>query len=163
VLGLAGIIKLPSDMTPEEQVLKSYYHRLSVFQVKKSRVIAIEFESQDPQLAAQAANAVAETYLRFQQTVKQDQNRASGEWLSREIERLRANVAQAEAKVEQYRAKSSLFLGNNNTTLSNQQLGEAKPLERFAILAPNAVLKIWKKMPLPRSCASVCSRQGLPM
>src|SRR4029079_13784893 len=29
-----------------------------------------------------------------------------------------------EAKVEQYRSKTNLFVGTNNTTLSNQQLGE---------------------------------------
>ncbi len=111
-------------MTPEERVYKSYYDRLSAFQVEKSRVIAIEFESQDPELAARAANAVAEIYLRFQQAAKQDQTRAAGAWLAGEIERLRKILAQAEAKVEQYRAKTNLFIGNNNTTLSNQQLGD---------------------------------------
>jgi succinoglycan biosynthesis transport protein ExoP len=124
ILSLLGIIKNPLDMTPEERVLKSYYERLSAFQVEKSRVIAIEFESQDPELAARVANAVAETYLRFQQAAKQDQTRAASAWLSGEIERLRKNVAQAEAKVEQYRAKTNLFIGNNNTSLSNQQLGD---------------------------------------
>ncbi len=124
LLSLVGIIKNPLDMPPEERVLKSYFERLSAFQVEKSRVIAIEFESQDPQLAARAANAIAEAYLRFQQGAKQDQTRAAGAWLAREIERLRANVAQAEAKVEQYRSKTNLFIGNNNTTLSNQQLGD---------------------------------------
>ena len=37
---------------------------------------------------------------------------------------LRKKVADAEAKVEQYRAKTNLFIGTNNTTLSNQQLGD---------------------------------------
>jgi succinoglycan biosynthesis transport protein ExoP len=124
VLSLTGILKDPLDMTPEERVYKSYYERLSAFQVEKSRVVAIEFESQDPELAAQVANTVADTYLRFQQAAKQDQTRAAGAWLSGEIERLRKYLAQAEAKVEQYRAKTNLFIGNNNTTLSNQQLGD---------------------------------------
>ena len=61
----------------------------SAFQVEKSRVIAIEFESQDPELAAQVANAIAESYLVLQQTAKQEQARAAGEWLSGEIEKLR--------------------------------------------------------------------------
>jgi uncharacterized protein involved in exopolysaccharide biosynthesis/Mrp family chromosome partitioning ATPase len=124
VLGLTGIIKDPLGMTHEERVYRSYYERLSAFQVEKTRVIAIEFESQDPNLAAQVANCVADTYLRFQQAAKQDQTRAAGTWLSGEIERLRTNLAQAEAKVEQYRSKTNLFIGNNNTTLSNQQLGD---------------------------------------
>src|SRR6516162_2355791 len=124
VLGLTGIIKDPLGMTHEERVYRSYYERLSAFQVEKTRVIAIEFESQDPNLAAQVANCVADTYLRFQQAAKQDQTRAAGTWLSGEIERLRTNLAQAETKVEQYRSKTNLFIGNNNTTLSNQQLGD---------------------------------------
>ena len=124
VLSLTGIIKDPMEMTPEERVFKSYFDRLQAFQVEKSRVIAIEFESQDPELAAKVANAIAEGYLVLQQAAKQDQTRAAGNWLSGEIERLRTKVAESEAKVEQYRAKTNLFVGNNNTTLSNQQLGD---------------------------------------
>jgi succinoglycan biosynthesis transport protein ExoP len=124
LLSLTGIIRDQMDMTPEERVFKSYYERLSAFQVEKSRVIAIEFESQDPELAARAANAVAEGYLVLQQAAKQEQTRAASSWLSGEIDRLRNRVAESEAKVEQYRSKTNLFIGNNNTTLSNQQLGD---------------------------------------
>src|SRR5262245_13702788 len=124
VLSLFGIIRDPMEMTPEERVFKSYYDRLSVFQVEKSRVIAIEFESQDPELAAKVANAIAEGYLVLQQSAKQEQTRAASAWLAGEIERLRTRTSEAEAKVEQYRAKTNLFVGNNNTTLSNQQLGD---------------------------------------
>src|SRR3954453_16073999 len=125
VLGLIGIGRDPINQAPEERVLKSYFERLSAFQVEKSRVIAIEFESEDPELAATVANAVAEGYLALQQSAKQVQTRAAGQWLSGEIENLRSKVADAEAKVEQYRSKSNLFMGTNNTSLSNQQLGDS--------------------------------------
>ena len=123
-LGFTGIVKDLMSMTPEERVLKSYYDRLSVFQVEKSRVIVIEFDSQDAELAARVTNAIAERYLVLQQATKQDQTRSAGVWLSGEIESLRKKVAAAEAKVEQYRSKTNLFIGTNNTSLSNQQLGE---------------------------------------
>jgi uncharacterized protein involved in exopolysaccharide biosynthesis/Mrp family chromosome partitioning ATPase len=124
LLSLTGIIKNPLSMTPEERVLQSYYDRLSAFQVEKSRVIAIEFDSEDAKLAARIANTIAETYLVLQQAAKQDQTRTAGTWLSGEIETLRKKVADAEAKVEQYRGKTNLIIGTNNTSLSNQQLGE---------------------------------------
>src|SRR5438552_7903475 len=124
LLGLSGVIKDPMSQTPEERVLKSYFDRLAAFQVEKSRVIAIEFDSEDPELAAQAANAIAEGYLALKQSAKQDQTRAAGLWLSGEIENLRSKVAEAESRVEQYRSTSNLFVGTNNTTLSNQQLGD---------------------------------------
>src|SRR5262250_2452686 len=86
----------PLSETPEERVLKSFAERLSAFQVEKSRVIAIEFESEDPELAAQAANTVAETYLVFQQAAKQDQSRTASQFLAGEIDRLRKEVSDAE-------------------------------------------------------------------
>src|SRR5438067_674204 len=119
-----GIIKDPMTQALEERVLKSYFDRLVAFTVDKSRVIAIEFEAENPELAAQAANAIAEAYILRQQAAKQEQSRAAGQWLSGEIENLRNRVADAESRVEQYRASTNLFVGTNNTTLSSQQLGE---------------------------------------
>src|SRR5215217_4336413 len=124
VLSLAGLAKDPLKMSPEERVLEAYYERLTAFPVDKSRVIAIEFSSADPELAAIAANAVAQAYLELQQSAKQDQTRLASQWLGAEIDNLRKRVAEAEAKVEEFRAKSNLFIGTNNTSLSNQQLGE---------------------------------------
>src|SRR6202020_3687785 len=44
--------------------------------------------------------------------------------LSGEIDNLRKKVLEDESRVEAFRSKSSLFVGTNNTTLSNQQMGE---------------------------------------
>jgi uncharacterized protein involved in exopolysaccharide biosynthesis/Mrp family chromosome partitioning ATPase len=124
LLAVVGLVRDPMSQTPEERVFRNFAERLTAYQVEKSRVIAIEFESESPELAARVANTVAETYLMFQQTAKQDQSRVAGLWLAEKIEPLRGAVADAEAKVEQYRARNNLLVGTNNTTLSNQQLGE---------------------------------------
>ena len=63
VLGFLGVIKNPLAMTPEERVLEAFYDRLTVFPVEKSRVIVIDFLSEEPELAAQVANAIADAYL----------------------------------------------------------------------------------------------------
>jgi uncharacterized protein involved in exopolysaccharide biosynthesis len=124
VLGIIGVTKNPMTMTPEERVLEAYYDRLSVVPVEKSRVIVIGFLSEDPELAARVANAVADAYLERQQAAKQEQARSAGQWLSGEIDSMRKKVADAEAKVEAFRASSNLLVGPNNTTLSAQQLGD---------------------------------------
>lgn len=124
VLGLFGIGRDPFLMTPEERVLDAYYERLTAYAVDKSRVIVIEFQSRDPELAARVANSIAESYLVLLQGARQAQARSAGQWLSGEIESLRKKVADAESRVEDFRSKSSLFVGTNNTTLSNQQMGE---------------------------------------
>ncbi len=124
VLGIAGIVRDPMSMTPEERVLKSFQDRLAAFQVEKSRVIAIEFESVDPELAAKVANAVAMQYLVLQRAAKLAQTRDAGEWLAGEIDKLRVKVADAEAAVERYRSKVGLFVVGNNQTISGQQLND---------------------------------------
>jgi uncharacterized protein involved in exopolysaccharide biosynthesis len=124
VLALIGIGRDPVSLTPEERVLDAYYDRFAAYAVDKSRVIVVEFQSRDPDLAARVANSIADGYLVLQQDARRDQARSAGQWLAGEIESLRKKVADAESRVEDFRSKSSLFVGTNNTTLSNQQMGE---------------------------------------
>jgi uncharacterized protein involved in exopolysaccharide biosynthesis/Mrp family chromosome partitioning ATPase len=124
LLALFGIGRDPFSLTPEERVLDAYYDRFTAYAVDKSRVIVIEFQSRDPELAARIANSIAEGYLVLQQNARQEQAKSAGLWLSGEIDNLRNKVAEAESRVEDFRSKSSLFVGTNNTTLSNQQMGE---------------------------------------
>jgi len=124
VLALFGVGRDPFQMTPEERVLDAYYERLTAYAVDKSRVIVVEFQSRDPELAARVASSIADAYLVLQQNARQEQAKSASQWLSGKIEELRKEVAEDEARVEEFRSKSSLFVGTNNTTLSNQQMGE---------------------------------------
>jgi polysaccharide biosynthesis transport protein len=124
LLAMVGIGRDPFSLTPEERVLEAYYERFTAFAVDKSRVIVIEFQSRDPELAARVANSIAEGYLVLQQDARQQQAKSAGQWLAAEIDSLRKKVAESESRVEDFRSKSSLFVGTNNTTLSNQQMGE---------------------------------------
>jgi tyrosine-protein kinase Etk/Wzc len=124
LLALFGIGRDPFSLTPEERVLDAYYDRFTAYAVDKSRVVVVEFQSRDPELAARVADSIAEGYLVLQQGARQAQAKSASQWLAGEIESLRKKVADAESRVEDFRSKSSLFVGTNNTTLSNQQMGE---------------------------------------
>jgi succinoglycan biosynthesis transport protein ExoP len=123
LLALFGIGRDPLSPTPEERVLDAYFDRFTAYAVEKSRVIVIEFQSREPELAARAANSIAEGYLLLQQGSPQQQAKSASQWLSGQIDNLRKRVAEAESRVEDFRSKSSPFVGTN-TTLSNQQMGE---------------------------------------
>ena len=142
LLALFGIGRDPFSLTPEERVLDAYYDRFTAYAIDKSRVIVIEFQSRDPDLAARVANSIAEGYLVLQQNSRQEQAKAASQWLSGEIDNLRKKVADAESRVEDFRSKSSLFVGTNNTTLSNQQMGELNTqLNNARALKSDAELK----------------------
>ncbi len=124
LLGMIGLGRDVSTMSPEERTLAAYYDRVNAYAIEKSRVISVDFKAANPDLAARVANAIAEAYLAAQRSAKTDQTRAASTWLASEIEKMRTKVADSEAKVEAYRSQSNLFVGSNNTSLPNQQLTE---------------------------------------
>jgi uncharacterized protein involved in exopolysaccharide biosynthesis len=109
---------------PEDRLVDAFLSRLTVFPVAKSRVLQIEFSSSDPALAARGANTVAELYLDAQEQAKRDDAKAASGWLSAKIEELRAKVADADNKVEAFRANYGLLAGANGMTVSSQQLAD---------------------------------------
>lgn len=119
-----GLMDNPLRMTAEERVLRSYFEKLSAFQVDKSRIVAVQFESQDPLLAARAADTIAAAVMEAQQANKRAQTRNASQWLSGEVDGLRRKVEEAEGRVETFRARANLFVGSNNTSLTAQQLAE---------------------------------------
>ncbi len=124
LLSAFGIGRDQRKVTPEERAMDAYFSRLSVSAIDRSRVIIVEFQAADPELAARVVNAIVDAYLRQTQIAKQEQIRNASAYLATEIEQLRKTVQEAESKVEDFRAKSNLFLGSNSTSLGTQQLGE---------------------------------------
>jgi polysaccharide biosynthesis transport protein len=125
---MLGLINNPASMSPEERVLEKYFDKLKAFAVAKSRVIAIEFQSRDPELAAKLSDAIAQEYIKQLEQAKKGSAKAAGSWLGRTIDTLRERVSIAEGKVETFRSQNGLFLvggGNgDNSNISSQQLSE---------------------------------------
>lgn len=125
VLVMLGIKKNPLDLPPEERVLKEFQKKLQVYQVEKSRVIAMQFTSEDPKLASAIPNAMAKVFLSLQSGAKLDSNSEASRWLEPEIANLREKVRDAEAKVAGYRASSDLLLtGETGGTFATKQLND---------------------------------------
>lgn len=124
LLILLGLRSDPSEAMVEDRVMRSLSDRLTVYRVEGTRVIVIGFSSQDPRIAADVPNAVADAYVAGQEQAKRLSNADATEWLEPEIEDLRRRVREAEARVAQYRAGADLLVGQNNAVLPTQQLSE---------------------------------------
>lgn len=124
MLVLLGLRTDPAEAPVEERVLRAVRERLSVYRVATSRVIVVQFSSEDPRLAAAVPNAIADAYLAVQQRAMLMSNEDATEWLEPEIADLRERVREAEARVAQYRAETDLFEGQGTAGLSTQQLSE---------------------------------------
>jgi uncharacterized protein involved in exopolysaccharide biosynthesis len=124
ILVMLGLKKNPLDVPAEERILKEFYKKLDVYAVPGSRVIGIEFSSQDEELAAQVPNALVDAYLAFQSGAKLETNTDASAWLEPEITRLREKVRESESKVAEYRAQKGLLLVNQQDTIAAKQLSD---------------------------------------
>ncbi|MES0006649.1 exopolysaccharide transport family protein [Mesorhizobium sp. M0062] len=125
LLVIAGLKSDPEEIPLEERVLTKMRDKLNVYGVEKTRVIAVEFSSEDPQLAADIPNAIAKAYLAYQADAKTKSNAAATAFLGPEIDDLQKQVRDAEAKVAAFRsAQSDLLMAGNNSVLATQQLSE---------------------------------------
>ncbi|MER8694875.1 exopolysaccharide transport family protein [Mesorhizobium opportunistum] len=124
LLVLVGLKSDPMEIPTEERVLKKMHEKLNVYGVEKTRIIAIEFSSEDPKLAAAIPDGIAAAYIAGQGAAKLESNNAAADFLAPEIADLQRQVKDAEAKVAAYRAQSDLLMGGNNSVLATQQLSE---------------------------------------
>ncbi|MGE7369854.1 GumC family protein [Neorhizobium sp. NPDC001467] len=121
---MLGLQQNPLDLPPEDRVMKAFREKLQVFPIEGSRVIAIEFSSEDAALAAAVPNRMAEVYLSLQSGAKLDSHAEAAKWLEPEIAALTKRVSEAEKKVADYRSNSGLFRTSDTNNLSNQQLND---------------------------------------
>ncbi|SOD97201.1 Wzz/FepE/Etk N-terminal domain-containing protein [Caenispirillum bisanense] len=117
---------LPRDPAGPEAhaaALDTFREAVAVKPVHRSRVIAVQVESERPARAAALANALAEAYLTAQLEAKFDATRRANAWLDARIAALRDEVRLAEQAVADYRAAHGLTEARG-TALTSQQMAE---------------------------------------
>ncbi|MDB5506507.1 MAG: hypothetical protein JWR75_1145 [Devosia sp.] len=112
----------PSAANVESSVLGNLLERMTVIQERDSRIISVYIRSENPDLAARIANAVAKAHVARRAELSLIDTLTSSEWLETEIDKLRIRVSAAEGAVAQFRIANDLYTGTNNSTLLDQQL-----------------------------------------
>ena len=84
---------------------------LTVTPVKGSRVLEVSFTSEDPVIAAAAANDAMDVYVKSQLGAKYGAVAKAREWLELRREELRKDVRRYEDAIAQYRAQNGLIEG----------------------------------------------------
>ncbi|QQR40897.1 GumC family protein [Devosia rhizoryzae] len=106
----------------DETVIRTLDDRLSVSQQGDSGIISVSVLSEDPDLAARIANAIANTHVSRRAGLSISDTAETSGWLRGEIERLRGSVVEAESAVAEFRVNNDLLPNQGNTSLLDQQL-----------------------------------------
>ncbi|MBK1837284.1 polysaccharide biosynthesis tyrosine autokinase [Azospirillum sp. YIM B02556] len=126
----------PTGNTEEMEtarLISAFQKNLRIIPGVQSRAIRITVEAKDPQLAARAANAVADAYLALQVEAKRKATQNASEWLQSRLDELRQDMTTTgRAAVEAMRSESGMVKGrdaplvNEEMSALNAQLAEAR-------------------------------------
>jgi capsular exopolysaccharide synthesis family protein len=113
-----------SAIQQRQRTIDEFLDRVRVVQVPGSRTIVVTFSSLQPDLAAQAVNALAEEYLLAALEERYESAQRSSAWLAERAQVLRDQVRQSEAAVEGYRQRHGLLEGQQRQTLISQRVSD---------------------------------------
>jgi capsular exopolysaccharide synthesis family protein len=97
------------DLSVQEAVLTRFQGRLDIRPIRRSRAVELRFNSQDPELAARAVNAVAENYIQKNLEARWDATKKASEWLSLQLKDLKAKLEKSEDDMQKYAADNGLL------------------------------------------------------
>jgi polysaccharide biosynthesis transport protein len=103
-------------------ILGAFLGRLSVKRVPNSRLIEVQFEAEDPQLAAQIVNTHLQNYIEQNFRSKYDATTQASNWLSSELEELRIKVEKSEDARLAYERANEIWQIDEKQDISTQKL-----------------------------------------
>ena len=103
-------------------ILGAFLGRLLVKRVPNSRLIEVQFEAQDPQLAALVVNTHLQNYIEENFRSKYDATTQASNWLAAELEELRIKVEKSEDARIAYERQNQIWEIDDKKDITSQKL-----------------------------------------
>jgi succinoglycan biosynthesis transport protein ExoP len=125
-----GMSSAADKIVPEE-VLKNFEERLTVEPVKRSRLIEVTFESNDPNIAAQVVNTLTSAYIDANLEARWQAAQKASDWLSQQLLGMKAKLEKSEDELQKYgRGNGLLFLETEKGTSENIVVQRLRELQQ---------------------------------
>ncbi len=118
-----GVQAEASPAEVKAAVTDRYFQSLTVHAGDRSRAVDISFIADDPQLAADLANSLAQVYIDDQVRAHRRAMAQESDWLTDHVEELRQRVSEAQRRLEQFKSQHGVLDANGGTFL-DRQIGE---------------------------------------
>ena len=100
-----------TDPLHEQAVLRRFEDHLDVEPMRRSRLVQLNFDSEDPKLAASALNAFTANYIQENLQIRWDAAQKASQWLSQQLGNLKIKLEKSEDNLQTYaQANGLLFL-----------------------------------------------------
>jgi len=119
----------PEQTSPQDQQLRdrerlvaAFVERLSIEPVRKTQLVNIVYEANDPHLAADVANAIGEAYIDSQLSAKMGITQKANDWLGGRLGELRLQLDASEKALQEFRLREGLIDVAGVRSLGSQEL-----------------------------------------
>jgi len=108
----------------EDELIRVFHSNLKVLSVPSTAIIEIKYSSPDPRLAAEIANASADTFI--EQDIKSRFNSAmqAADWLSKQLDDLQIKVETSQARLIEYQKLHGIVGTDEKQNLTFEKLNE---------------------------------------
>src|SRR5580704_16623041 len=105
-------------------ILSAFLGRLHVKRIPNSRLVEVQFESEDPQLAALVANTHLQNYIEQNFRSKYDATTQASKFLAGELEELRIKVESSENARITYERQNQIWQIDEKQNITTQTMGD---------------------------------------
>ena len=95
--------------SPREEVLRAVTKNLKVSTEASTRLVEIQYDSKDPQLAADFLNSLTTEFIQQNLEARWKTSQQTGEWLTRQMEDVRIKLEKSEDELQAYAHASGLL------------------------------------------------------
>lgn len=106
----------------EPPILGAFLGRLNVKRVPNSRLLEVQFEAENPELAAQVVNAHLQNYVEENFKSRYDATTQASNFLSSELEELRIKMEKSEDAQVAYERQNQIWMVDANQNTTTQKL-----------------------------------------
>jgi len=119
-----------ADREVYRRVLERFESRLQIDPINRSRLVTIQFDSQDATLAARVANSLAENYVEQNLQARWTATQKAADWLSQQLSGVKGRLEKSEEHLQAYARRNDLvFLESDKEPSRNVQNEQVQQLQ----------------------------------
>lgn len=114
--------KRRSSLSAERRAVLRYMDNLSVRPVPRTQLVNVSFQSEDPQLAADVANAHAQSYIEGMMEARLGMTETAILWMTAKLDDLQASLSASERRLQEYRELHGVIDFDGIKALPSQEI-----------------------------------------
>ena len=114
--------EIPED--PDKPYIEFILGGLDVSPLKNTHLVEISFISLDPELSSRIANAVANSFIEFNQSARYDTTAQASEFIASQTSEIKKQISDLEARLNQYGKDNEIIGLEGKENITSQKLGQ---------------------------------------